>query len=123
MGKKFESVEAKCNNLKNLAGSSKNSAGGMKAQDIETMNKNNKDLTNAVNALKLEFARLRDESGLKFNQLFDEMGNKVNRDEFEQAIRELHDRIDGLERALSKTKADLKRAIRILDEKIKRMSS
>lgn len=87
------------------------------------MNKNNKDLTNAINALKLEFARLRDDTHNKINAILDDLNNKVNRDEFEQAIRYLHDRIDALEKALSKAKLDLKRAIRLLDEKMKKMGT
>jgi hypothetical protein len=39
-----------------------------------------------------------------------------------KADQELHNRIDALQDALTKAKADLKRAIRVLDERIKKLA-
>ncbi len=57
------------------------------------------------------------------NQILENLNQKADAKEVNDELQNLHDRIDSLEKALSKAKSDLKRAVRVLDDRVKKMGA
>ena len=115
---RVENLDVKIQSVKNRAGIPQGNSNNASQGEIDHLFKQNEDLSDAIGALKLELAKLRDDTNEKFNEVVGEINKKANKDEVEDEFRNVHDRIDHLEKALAKAKSDLKRAIRILEERV-----
>jgi hypothetical protein len=74
-----------------------------------------------LDTLKYDFDRMKEDTSYKMNELNKAMNHKADRDDMLEGDRILHERIDNLEKALAKAKSDLKKAIRVLDERVKKL--
>lgn len=57
----------------------------------------------------------------RFNEFSQALDEKADRSELEELEARLQEQINALERALAKAKKDLKRAMKVLDDRIKRL--
>lgn len=73
--------------------------------------------------MKYEFDRNKEDTNYRLNDLNKLVGIKADREDMLEGDRILHERIDALEKALAKAKSDLKKAIRVLDERVKKLMS
>ena len=116
---KIENLMVRFDTLKNMAG-----VGGAGPGFNSNTNQSN-DSAKKISSLKDEIDQLRsdlkhvkDESFKAITQINNELQNKASLDELRDVENSLHDRIDALEKSLQKAKNDLKRAIRLLDERV-----
>jgi len=71
--------------------------------------------------MKYDFDWMRDETNAWIGDLNKLVNIKADWDDMLEGDRILHERIDALEKALAKAKSDLKKAIRVLDERVKKL--
>ena len=71
--------------------------------------------------MKYDFDRMKEENSFKFNDINKNLALKAQKDDMLEGDWILHERIDNLEKALTKAKSDLKKAIRVLDERVKKL--
>lgn len=76
------------------------------------------ELKNALNELRNDYRSFKNEVLNQFNQVDKELDKKANKEDLENLRDILKNRLDELEKALNKTKNDLKRALRILNDKV-----
>lgn len=71
--------------------------------------------------MKYDFDRMKEDTNYKFNEVGKQLAIKANWDDMLEGDRILHEWIDALEKALAKAKSDLKKAIWVLDERVKKL--
>lgn len=76
------------------------------------------ELRKALNELRNDHSKFKNEVYDKFNQVDQELDRKADKEDLERLKRMLLEKLDELEKALNKTKADLKRALKILNDKV-----
>lgn len=80
-----------------------------------------KALKQLFDQLKYDFDWMKDENVYWFNEVNKQLAQKALKDDMLEGDRILHERIDNLEKALAKAKSDLKKAIWVLDEWVKKL--
>jgi len=85
-----------------MGGSSANNVEGEKALKECT------DLKKLIDQLRSDLKKQRDEMQKSVNQLLELNESKAGKEEVGEEIQNLHERIDALEKALAKSKSDLK---------------
>ena len=76
------------------------------------------DLLNALNKLREDFNDFKNHTYTNFNNVEKELDTKASKEDLEKLKNLLKGKLDELEKALNKTKSDLKRALRILSDKV-----
>ena len=117
LNNRMENLDVRFTTLKNMAGAgtSTNTSSGMDGKDAKALAR---DMRAEMEGLRKEIKAVKDDAYKAINEMNSEMQNKAGLDDLRDAENGLHDRIDGLEKSLQKAKNDLKRAIRLLDERV-----
>lgn len=80
------------------------------------------ELKKAMGVLKRDFLTFKEEYYKRDKDVETELEKKVDKADLVEYERVMRERLDNLEKSLQKAKSDLKKAMRILDERVKRMS-
>ena len=82
----------------------------------------NSELTKQLAALKKDLITFKDEYYKRDKEIQDELAKKVDKADLIEFERLMRERMEALEKAIQKTKGELKKALRILDERIKKLT-
>ena len=94
-------------------------SGGTTVQMSTKDNEKLEELKKALNDLRNDYRGFKSEVLDKFNQVDRALDTKASKEDLENLKNLLKNRLDELEKALNKTKGDLKRALKILNDKVK----
>jgi chromosome segregation ATPase len=112
--KKVNDLELKIDTILKTSGNNNNNNVTMSGIDPEKLD----ELKKALNDLRNDYRNFKNEIYDKFNQVDNELNLKADKEDLEKLKKMLLDKLNELENALNKTKSDLKRALKILNDKV-----
>lgn len=96
--------------------------GNMPTNVVTMSQPDTSELTKELAALRADVAAFKDEFNRRDKQTQSELANKADKAELIELERLMKERIEALEKAILKTKGELKKALRILDEKLRKLA-
>lgn len=114
---RIDTLEIKFDNMdKMMSGNMLGDSIGSPTQNYE-MN----ELKKSLAQLKRDFLTFKEEQYKQYKEFDEEVDKKVDKSDLVEYERVMRERMEALEKALQKTKSELKKAMRILDDRIKRV--
>lgn len=80
------------------------------------------DLKSSLDALKRDFISFKEDNYKKQKETEEELNKKVDKSDLVEFERLMRERMEAMEKSLNKAKTDLKKALRILDDRVKRLT-
>jgi hypothetical protein len=114
---RIDTLEIKVDNMDKMM------SGSMLGGDIGSASSNydTNELKKALGVFKRDFLIFKEEHYKRDKEVESELDKKVDKSDLVEYERVMRERMDILEKSLSKTKGELKKAMRILDDRIKRV--
>ena len=109
--KKVNDLELKIDTILKMGNNNNTQVSGVDPEKLDELKK-------ILNDLRNDYRNFKNEVFDKFNQTDEELSKKADKEDLEKLKKMLMDKLKDLENALNKTKSDLKRALKILNEKV-----